>query len=122
MCLPSIRHLSPRRRRERDYLTHAEEELRALAPQTGEEAQLTETRQIMMNAEQFSSALSEAEAALQEGGTFAGRVNAALRKLERRRDQAGGRLDRVCQALDRLVLEASEADTALSEAQRSFAF
>ena len=66
--------------------------------------------------------MSEAEAALHEGGTFAGRVNAALRKLERRRDQAGGRLDRVCQALDRLVVEASEAESALAEAQRSFAF
>jgi DNA repair protein RecN (Recombination protein N) len=75
-----------------------------------------------MNAEQFSSALGEAEAALHEGGTFTGRVNAALRKLERRRDQAGGRLDRVCQALDRLVVEASEAESALAEAQRSFAF
>ncbi|MFO0991724.1 MAG: DNA repair protein RecN [Hyphomicrobiales bacterium] len=107
---------------ERDYLTHAAEELRALAPQAGEEAQLSETRQIMMNAEQFSSALSEAENALHEGGTFTGRVNAALRKLERRRDQAGGRLDRVCQALDRLVVEASEAESALGEAQRSFAF
>ena len=42
---------------ERDYLTHAAEELKELAPERGEEAQLTETRQIMMNAEQFSSAL-----------------------------------------------------------------
>jgi DNA repair protein RecN (Recombination protein N) len=107
---------------ERDYLTHAAEELRALAPRPGEEAELAETRQIMMNAEQFSSVLSEAEAALNEGGTFAGRVNAALRKLERRRDQAGGRLDRACQALDRLVVEASEAESAINEAQRSFAF
>lgn len=107
---------------ERDYLTHAAEELKDLAPERGEEAQLAETRQIMMNAEQFSSALSEAETALHEGGTFAGRVNAALRKLERRRDQAGGRLDRACQALDRLVVEANEAESALSEAQRSFAF
>lgn len=107
---------------ERDYLTHAAEELKELAPEQGEEAKLTETRQIMMNAEQFSAALAEAENALHEGGTFTGRVNAALRKLERRRDQAGGRLDRVCQALDRLVVEASEAESALNEAQRSFAF
>jgi len=121
-ALAAHRALIAKAEAERDYLTHAAEELRALAPQGGEEAQLTEMRQIMMNAEQFAAALNEAEAALNEGGTFAGRVNAALRKLERRRDQAGGRLDRVCQTLDRLVLEAAEADAALSEAQRSFAF
>ncbi|MBL8907662.1 MAG: DNA repair protein RecN [Rhizobiales bacterium] len=121
-ALAEHRALIAKAEAERDYLTHAVEELKELAPGRGEEAQLAETRQIMMNAEQFSSALSEAEAALHEGGTFTGRVNAALRKLERRREQAGGRLDRICQALDRLVVEANEAESALGEAQRSFAF
>ncbi len=48
--------------------------------------------------------------------------HAALRKLERRRETAGGRLDHVCQSLDRLLAEISEAERAIAEAQRSFIF
>ena len=107
---------------ERDYLTHAAEELRALDPQEGEEAKLAELRQLMMNAEQFASALSEAESALTGDGAVEARINAALRKLERRRDQAGGRLDRICAALDRVVHEMNEAQDAAADALRAFAF
>ncbi len=98
------------------------EELRALDPQPDEEAKLAEARQIMMHAEQYSEAITEAESALAGDGTLEARLNAALRKLERRRETAGGRLDHVCAALDRVLAEMNEANRALAEAQRSFAF
>ncbi len=107
---------------ERDYLEHAVEELRELGPIDGEEAKLAEARQLMMSAEQYTSALSEAEDALGGDGTSIARLNAALRKLERRRDGAGGRLDQVCATLDRVLAEIGEAEHAIAAARKSFIF
>ncbi len=105
---------------ERDYIEHAVEELRALDPQADEETKLAEARQLMMHSEQYSAALAEAENVLSGDGVEA-RLSAALRKLERRRDSAGGRLDAACVALDKVLIEMNEAGLALNEAQRSYA-
>ncbi len=107
---------------ERDYLAHAVDELRKLDPQPDEETRLADLRQIMMNAEQFAQALGEAEDALDGDGTVEARLNAALRKLERRKAQAQGRLDRICEALERVLQEIGEAQRASAEALRTFAF
>ena len=64
----------------------------------------------------------DAEEALAGDGTSVPRLNAALRKLERRRETAGGRLDHVCQSLDRVLAEVGEAERAIAEAQRAFVF
>ena len=108
-ALNEHRSLMERAEAERDYLEHAAEELRALNPVPGEEAMLAEARQMMMSSEQYAEALSDAEEALAGDGTSVARLNAALRKLERRRETAGGRLDHVCQALDRVLAEAQRA-------------
>ena len=107
---------------ERDFLTHAVDELRKLDPKADEETKLADLRQIMMNAEQFAQALNEADDALSGDGAVEARLNAALRKLERRKDQAQGRLDRICEALDRVLQEMGEAHRASAEALRAFAF
>ncbi len=106
---------------ERDYIEHAAEELRALDPQVDEETKLADARQLMMHAEQYSAALTEADNVLSSDSVEA-RLNAALRKLERRRETAGGRLDHVCAALDRVLVEMNEASRALNDAQKSFSF
>lgn len=121
-ALSGHRERMARAEAERDYLEHAAEELRALEPLAGEEAMLAEARQLMMSSEQFAQALTEAGEALAGDGTSIARLNAALRKLERRREQAGGRLDAVCAALDRVLAEVSEAERALAAAQASFRF
>ncbi len=121
-ALQQHRALMERAEAERDYLEHAAEELRALNPIPGEEAKLAEARQMMMSSEQYADALGEAEEALAGDGTSVARLNAALRKLERRRETAGGRLDHVCSALDRVLAESAEAERAIAEAQRSFVF
>jgi DNA repair protein RecN (Recombination protein N) len=120
--LDAHRALMAKAEAERDFLEHAVEELRALDPAPGEEAKLAEARQVMMSAEHYAEALTEAADALAGDGSSAARLNAALRKLERRRDQAGGRLDQVCAALDRALAEWAEADRAIAEARRSFVF
>ncbi|MCA3560411.1 MAG: DNA repair protein RecN [Aestuariivirga sp.] len=121
-ALNEHRALMDRAEAERDYLEHAADELRALNPIPGEEALLAEARQMMMSAEQYAEALTDAGEALAGDGTSVARLNAALRKLERRRETAGGRLDHVCQALDRVLAEVSEAERAIAEAQRAFVF
>ena len=121
-ALAEHRALMERAEAERDYLDHAAEELRALNPIDGEEAKLAEARQMMMSSEQYADALGDAEEALAGDGTSVARLNAALRKLERRRETAGGRLDHVCSALDRVLAEITEAERAIGEAQRSFVF
>ena len=120
--LEAHRSLMARAEAERDYLEHATEELRVLNPVDGEEAKLAEARQMMMSAEQYAEAIADAEEALAGDGTAVSRLNAALRKLERRRETAGGRLDHVCQSLDRVLTEIGEAERALAEARRAFVF
>ena len=107
---------------EREYLEHAAEELRALGPEPDEERLLADKRQMMMQSEQYVSALEEAETALFGEANSEARLNVALRKLERRKEQAGGRLDNVCVALERVLLEQNEASRALSDARRQFVF
>jgi DNA repair protein RecN (Recombination protein N) len=119
--LAEHRALMARAEAERDYIEHAVEELRVLDPQPDEELKLASARQVMMHAEQYAGALSEAESVL-SGDSVEARLNAALRKLERRKDTAGGRLDQACAALDKVLIEMNEANRALAEAQRSFSF
>ena len=119
--LAEHRALMARAEAERDYIEHAVEELRVLDPQPDEELKLASARQVMMHAEQYASALSEAESVL-SGDSVEARLNAALRKLERRKDTAGGRLDQACAALDKVLIEMNEANRTLAEAQRSFSF
>ena len=107
---------------EREFLEHSVKELRDLAPASDEEELLAQQRQLMMNAEQFAAAVAEARDALSGDGTLDGRLNAALRKLERRRVQALGKLDSLCMALDRVLQETAEAQRAVNEAEASFSF
>ena len=76
----------------------------------------------MMQSEQYISALDEAENALAGDSNGEARLHAALRKLERRKEGAGGRLDHVTAALDRVILEFNEAQRAMFEARKAFAF
>lgn len=119
--LAELRALMARAEAERDYIEHAFEELRVLDPLPDEETRLATARQVMMHTEQYAAALSEAENVLSGDGVEA-RLNAALRKLERRRETAGGRLDQTCAALDKVLIEINEANRTLAEAQRSFSF
>jgi DNA repair protein RecN (Recombination protein N) len=107
---------------ERDYLEHAVKELNALAPEALEEQALATRRQLMMQSEQYVSALEEAESVLSGEAAFESRLNAALRRIERRKEGAGNRLDEVCATLDRLLQAFSESGIAIDDARKQFAF
>ncbi len=114
--------LMQRAEAERDYLEHSADELRKLAPEPMEEQQLAEKRQLMMQSEQYVAALDEADAALSGDAQGSVKINAALRRLERRKDGAGGRLDALCAAMDRLLQEYDEVARAIDDTRRNFVF
>lgn len=105
-------------RRDEEFLRHAASELEELAPQPGEEALLTEERSLLMHREQVMDALNATLAALTDDATQRGvgletQLRAARRQLERAAEKAGGRLNETMAALDRAVVELSEAVAAL---------
>lgn len=121
-ALAEHREVMARAEAERDYIEHAVKELAELAPEPNEEQALAEKRQLMMQSEQYVAALDEADQVIDGGSALESRLNAALRRLERRKDGAGGRLDEVCGSMDRLLHELSETSRAIEQAKRQFEF
>jgi DNA repair protein RecN (Recombination protein N) len=105
-----------------DYISHALEELRALAPQDGEEEALAARRQFMMNAEKIAGELAEALDALQGEGTNGARLAAALRRIERQVAVTGPPLGQVAEALERVMTETDTARAKIEEAMALTAY
>ena len=95
-------------RRDEAFLRHAVDEVSALDPQPGEEADLAERRTVMMHGEKLLEAMNEAAADLSEGPGVETVLRAARRHLERVAPLAEGRLDGAIAALDRAAVEATE--------------
>ncbi len=102
-----------RARRDEDFLRHAAEEIAALAPKGGEEAELAARRTVMMHGEKLAQAMNEAMETLAEGRGVEVLLQHAARRLERVSAQAEGRLDPIIAALDRAASEAADAESAL---------
>jgi len=113
------------------FLRHSLEELDALEPLRGEEAVLAEERKFLQNAEQALGELDEARNALEADGGLSARLNGALRGMEKVRaalgegdDGSAGAariaLDRATSALDRALIEFTEAEDALTDAAGTF--
>jgi DNA repair protein RecN (Recombination protein N) len=105
-----------------EYLKHMADELRTLDPKAGEETELANMRAVMMASEKITTDLTEAVEALAGQGGVDARMNLALRRLTRAQAIAQGRLDVAVAALDRAVIEASEARRAVEAAARGMAF
>ncbi len=70
--------------READYLRHASDELKKLAPRDGEETTLAERRTTMMQGEKIATDLREAQDAVGGPHSPVPALSAAVRRLERR--------------------------------------
>jgi DNA repair protein RecN (Recombination protein N) len=105
-----------------DYVAHALEELRTLAPEQGDEEALAARRQLMMNAEKFAGELTEALDALQGEGTAGARLASALRRIERQAATGGAMLTAVAEALERVLAETNTARDRIEEALTLTAF
>lgn len=97
-------------RDEEDSLRHAEKELSALKPQRGEEADLADRRQTLMNGEKLAEGLNGALSSLTPGGAdIATSLRSAQRHLERIAGMAGPAVSSIIDALERAAIEAAEA-------------
>jgi DNA repair protein RecN (Recombination protein N) len=107
--------------RDRDYLAHAVAELSAFAPEPGEEATLADERATMQKGARLTDDLTAVTDCLtgSDGGL------AQLRQAARRLDRIAGDhapLAEVLEALDRAVIEASEAEDRLARATEALIF
>ncbi len=96
-------------RAEEDLLRHSCDELQALNPKSGEEAELAQTRTLLQHGEKLVEAMNSAMGALVQRGDVEGNLRTARRTLERVAERADGRLEPVIAALDRAADEAADA-------------
>ena len=107
--------------RDREYLTHAVEELSRFAPEPGEEATLAEERATMQKGARMADDLETVVDCLtgSDGGL------AQLRQAARRLDRIAGEhapLEAVLEALDRAIIEAGDAEDRLAQAAEALSF
>jgi len=95
--------------READWLRHAVDDLKALAPEPGEETALADRRTAMMQAEKVADDLREAQAAVAGAQSPAPLIAAALRRLERRQAQAGELVAPAVKAMDAALTALEDA-------------
>ncbi len=108
------RSLAEARERE-EQLRSAQNEIAALDPKSGEEAELADLRTTLMHREQLIEAMNAAQAALGQSGPAARSVGDALRAAQRAlapaAAKAPGKLDEALAALDRAAVEVAEAES-----------
>jgi DNA repair protein RecN (Recombination protein N) len=107
--------------RDREWLEHSVAELEKLAPEAGEEQSLAELRANMQKGTRLAEDIAAVGQLLDgsEGGL------ALLRQAARRLERIGGEHDKLgeaLEALDRALIEASEAEDRLAAAAEALAF
>jgi len=104
--------------READYLRHASDELKILAPQDGEETTLANRRAVMMQSEKIAADLREAQDAVSGDHSPVASLSAAVRRLERRAANAPALVEPAVKAIDTAINALEEADQHLAMALR----
>src|SRR6202161_4326100 len=102
--------------READYLRHASDELRQLAPKDGEETALASRRTTMMQGEKIASDLREAQDAVSGNQSPVPALSAAVRRLERRAANSPALVEPAVKAIDAAINALEEADQHLNAA------
>ncbi len=108
--------------READYLRHASDELKALAPKDGEETALAERRTVMMQGEKIAADLREAQDAVSGDHSPVAALSAAVRRLERRAANSPALVEPAVKAIDTAINALEEADQHLTAALRATDF
>ncbi len=104
--------------REAEWLRHAVDELRRLAPQAGEETALAERRAAMMQAEKVADDLRFAHDGIGGPQSPVTPLATALRRLERRAAQAPALIEPSVKAIDAALVALEEARGHLEAALR----
>jgi DNA repair protein RecN (Recombination protein N) len=108
-----------RAQREAEFLRHAVDELRKLAPESGEETTLAERRTSMMQGEKVAADLRDAFDAVAGAASPVPTLAAAVRRLERRHGQAPELIAPAVQAFDAALNALEDARTHLQRALAS---
>ena len=108
--------------READYLRHASDELKMLAPKDGEETALAERRTVMMQGEKIAADLREAQDAVGGDHSPVAALSAAVRRLERRAANSPALVEPAVKAIDIAINALEEADQHLTAALRAADF
>lgn len=106
---------------DREYLEHSVAELSKFAPQPGEEQELALDRATMMKGEKLTGDLEAIRAAFDGSNGGLASLRAAARRLDRIAEDHP-LLTEALQALDRAVIEASEAEEKLNDAAHALTF
>ncbi|MGH6633587.1 MAG: AAA family ATPase, partial [Sphingopyxis sp.] len=106
--------------RDREWLEHCVTELHALAPQPGEDAELSEARATMQKGEKVAGDLGAIMEAFEGSDSGPAQLRGAARRLDR---LAGDHslLAEALAALDRAVIEGDEAEDKLARAAEALA-
>lgn len=102
--------------READYLRHASDELKQLAPKGGEEISLASRRTTMMQGEKIASDLREAQEVVGGHHSPVAALSAAVRRLERRGVNSPALVEPAVKAIDVAINALEEADQHLQAA------
>src|SRR6201993_468085 len=102
--------------READYLRHASDELKKLAPKDGEETALAERRTVMMQGEKIAADLREAQDAVSGDHSPIAALSAAVRRLERRAANSPALVEPAVKAIDTAINALEEASQHLAAA------
>lgn len=102
--------------READYLRHASDELKQLAPKDGEETSLASRRTTMMQGEKIASDLREAQEVVGGHNSPVAALSAAVRRLERRGINSPALVEPAVKAIDIAINALEEADQHLQAA------
>jgi DNA repair protein RecN (Recombination protein N) len=105
--------------READWLRHAVEELKVLAPAAGEETALAARRTAMMQAEKVADDLRDAHDAVAGARSAVPMLASAVRRLERRAAQAPTLIEPAVKALDAALHSLEDARGHLETALRT---
>ncbi len=109
-------------RKEADFLRHAADELAKLKPATGEETELANRRQLMMQSEKVAKDIADACQAMSGQGSPIPELSAHMRRLERRAAMAPHLVDAPVKALEAALVALDEAAMALETALRATEF
>jgi len=107
-----------RARRDEDYVRNAVDELTKLAPQPGEETALADRRASLMRAEKVAGDLKDAMDAISGNDAAVPQIASALRRLERRQQEAGDIVGGPAKALAAALNSIEEARSGLEAALR----
>ena len=108
-----------RAQRQADFLRHAVDELKRLAPEASEEATLADKRAIMMQAEKVAGELRDAHDAVAGAQSPVPLLSATVRRLERRAAQAPALIEPAVKALDAALTALDDARQHLDAALRT---